>query len=63
MPVKPKTKTLICVDCGTPFEIKSSNKKTIRCRECQRKETNRQKAIEKIKSRRMGKYKKSKLNF
>lgn len=33
---KPKTKTLICVDCGTPFEVKSSNKKTLRCRECQK---------------------------
>lgn len=39
---KPKTKTLICVDCGTPFEVKYSNKKSTRCRECQRIETHRQ---------------------
>ena len=40
--VKSNTKTLICVDCGTSFEVKYSNKKSTRCRECQRIETYRQ---------------------
>lgn len=34
---KPKTKTLVCIDCGTPFEVKRSNKKTTRCSECRHK--------------------------
>lgn len=33
---KPNTKTLVCIDCGIPFEVKRSNKKTIRCQECQK---------------------------
>lgn len=50
---KSKTKTLICIDCGTSFEVKSSNKKTIRCRECQNSETRRQKTFNDRKYRRM----------
>ena len=34
--IKPNTKTLVCVDCGTPFEIKSSNTRSTRCPECRR---------------------------
>lgn len=34
---KPKTKTLVCIDCGTSFEVKRSNKKTTRCSECRHK--------------------------
>lgn len=33
---KPKTKTLVCIDCGTPFEVKSIDKRSVRCFECQR---------------------------
>lgn len=40
--IKPNTKTLVCIDCGTSFEVKYSNKKSTRCRECQRIETYRQ---------------------
>ena len=50
---KSKTKTLICIDCGTPFEVRSSNKKSIRCRECQNSETRRQKTFNDRKYRRM----------
>lgn len=34
--VKPNTKTLICIDCGTPFEVKNSNTRSIRCLNCQK---------------------------
>ena len=33
---KPKTKTLICVDCGTPFEVRNSNTRSVRCLNCQK---------------------------
>ena len=33
--VKPNTKTLVCIDCGTPFEVKNSDTRAIRCKTCQ----------------------------
>lgn len=33
---KSKTKTLICIDCGTPFEVKNSNTRSVRCLNCQK---------------------------
>lgn len=38
---KSKTKTLICIDCGTSFEVKSIDKRSVRCLECQRLATKR----------------------
>lgn len=31
-----ETKTIVCVDCGKEFQVKGSNKRTIRCNDCQR---------------------------
>lgn len=39
--VKPNTKTLVCIDCGTSFEVKRIDKRSIRCLECQRLATKR----------------------
>lgn len=33
---KSKTKTLICIDCGTPFEVKSSDTRSVCCKSCQK---------------------------
>lgn len=43
---KPKaTKTIICCDCGKEFAVSGSNKRTIRCEECQH-EVDKSKKIE-----------------
>lgn len=36
-------KTVVCIDCGAEFVVDGSNKRTCRCTDCQRIETNRQK--------------------
>lgn len=33
--IKPNTKVVQCVDCGEWFEVSRSNKRTVRCEECQ----------------------------
>lgn len=36
-----ETKTIVCVDCRKEFQVKGSNKRTIRCNDCQRKHIKR----------------------
>ena len=43
-----KTKTLVCIDCGTPFEVKSTDRRSVRCQKCQR-ERRRIKILQNVK--------------
>ena len=45
---KPKIKTLLCIDCGTPFEVKISDTRSTRCQKCQ-KEYRRSKILQNVK--------------